>query len=569
MTAPSLFVRASGLSLLAAALSVPAEAQQLTALIRRGEPILGNGVFNRVEDLKVNNNGTWIAECTANYTLTADNVILRDGFMATREGANVSEPAGANLKGFESIDINDAGRLVMSVTFNGVSAQVDSGLMLDGRLIFQEDDILDAEGFGAGTVWDRFQVVKINDRNQFLLAGEVMDPTIGSNRDDMLILCEFNDDLELTSIEQIALEGREISDSIAGRDLRDVHNLTHNTALTNEGDYMWSAFITGPPPTDTVILINDTVIAQEGMDAPVTDRRWRDIGNKPLHMNDDRQFIFWGLMNSSGTTPELQATDSILVTGQLHDDGTLEIGKFVQEGDVIPSLAPHAIIEPSNNALIPSYYANNGHIYWIAQTNNPASLENEAVMRDFDIVFQRGLATVDGVTIQTIRSAANGMHVSRDGRYMMVEVNLLNVGESIVFMDFGTIVPIDQCEPSGATLESVEGMALPGDSLTFVMDGAQGLGVQPFLFFSPRRLGGECGVDLGFGEVLINSPIAHTQMGIDYLGTPTEITVNLPPDLSLADTTWYLQGLYVDVGDQLPEEDFRLTNGLKMEIGRP
>ena len=120
-------LRTTGLPLLSLIFAATtSSAQDPLAVLIETDPILGNGTFERVDDLKVNNNGTWIAEIFTDFSPPADNCVLRDGFVAIREGAVVSNPAGTNLKQFDTIDLNDNDQLIMIVSFNGTGSRIDA-----------------------------------------------------------------------------------------------------------------------------------------------------------------------------------------------------------------------------------------------------------------------------------------------------------------------------------------------------------------------------------------------------------------------------------------------------------
>ena len=123
---------------------------------------------------------------------------------------------------------------------------------------------------------------------------------------------------------------------------------------------------------------------------------------------------------------------------------------------------------------------------------------------------------------------------SSDGRYLIAEVTPKGFGESVVFFDFETIVPIDPCEAAPAPLTSSQGGALPGGTLEFSLDGGQAPGVATALFFSPRSLARPSGfgVDLGCGEILVGPRIVHSELGALYQDAPVPITVGLPADPS-------------------------------------
>jgi hypothetical protein len=72
-----------------------------------------------------------------------------------------------------------------------------------------------------------------------------------------------------------------------------------------------------------------------------------------------------------------------------------------------------------------------------------------------------------------------------------------------------------------------------------------------------------------FGELFAVAPYAFIGFGPPWVGPPALIQLNIPNNISLVDTEWYAQGLLIDIAGTLPEEDLRLTNGMRLEIGAP
>ena len=147
-----------------------------------------------------------------------------------------------------------------------------------------------------------------------------------------------------------------------------------------------------------------------------------------------------------------------------------------------------------------------------------------------------------------------------------------NVGETVLFVDFGLVIPIPGCHANPGRLSLADGLALPGDHLTLAMDNGQAAGVRPILFFSsaPSVPDSPCGTVTPFGELLID---LGSRFGRVLLPTwdgtnASSVDLPLPNDVALINAELYVQGLFVDI-NRTAAEDFRATNALRIQIGAP
>ena len=242
--------------------------------------------------------------------------------------------------------------------------------------------------------------------------------------------------------------------------------------------------------------------------------------------------------------------------------------KFVQGDDFIESLGAQL----AQFGSAPVYVSNSGDVYW-ATTTRAAAGQDSAYMRNLDVIVQEGVTLVDGNLVTGVRTAPNAFHVSPSGRFWVGELDLQNIGEAFVVADFGAAIPIPGCQGNAGTLALTDGVAVTGSLIELSMDNAQDFGVTPFLWVStaPAVAGSDCGVTTPVGELLVklgSSKILLAQ-NPPYSGVPSKMNFLLNADPALVNQVFYLQGVFVDLFQQFPGEDFRLTNGLRVEIGAP
>ena len=243
----------------------------------------------------------------------------------------------------------------------------------------------------------------------------------------------------------------------------------------------------------------------------------------------------------------------------------------MREGDTFPAISPFQVIRFD---AAPVFIANSGDVFWYSLFNNPDSNANQAYFRNQEVIVQEG-QLIEGNVVTSIRSNANAFHASPGGRFWIGEVALQRVGEALLFADFGLVVPVPGCFGNAGSLTNLAGMAITGGSLTLGMDDAQAIGVTPVIYLStsPAILGSDCGINTSLGEVLIGlggGRIVGKLTGPGWDGrSPSRFNLSLPPDPNLVDQEFYGQGLWWDIPGTSGAERFRLTNGLRIEVGAP
>jgi len=207
-------------------------------------------------------------------------------------------------------------------------------------------------------------------------------------------------------------------------------------------------------------------------------------------------------------------------------------------------------------------------VFWRAETD----AGDEAFMRNYTPIVIRNVTTINGSLVSRVEPADSAFHASTDGRFWIGRIELQNqVGRMLVMADFGLALPIPGCNGNTATLTIESAEPLAGGHLNLEMDQGQTPGVRPILLFSTRARipGSECGVNTPAGELLIStSNVIARLIAPPWNGTPTRFDLPIPADPSLIDVKLWIQGYFRDVGGLTPE-DFRLTNGLRVEIGAP
>ncbi len=333
-------------------------------------------------------------------------------------------------------------------------------------------------------------------------------------------------------------------------------------AYSNRGEWIGQISVDTPnSQADTIVLVNGIPIAREGEPSVISGRTWDDFRDPRVDINDLGDYV-WTAFLDRGPGGNLTSDRPMIMKNG---------AKFIQADDTFPAISPITI---NSFRSAPVFIANTGDVFWLAETNNPAANQDTMFLRNFDILVQEGVSRVGGALVSGMNNKGEGFHVSRSGRFWVAEVELQGQGETLLLIDFGAVIPIPGCVGNPATMVKTSGEALIGDTVTLELDGAQGLGVTPMVFFSagPAIPGSQCGINSKFGEILIGLG-AGTLLGkvveAPYAGSPVSVVLNLPPDPSLVDMKFWTQGVFWDVAGTTGGPAIQLTNGLQFQIGSP
>ena len=518
--------------------------------LQEGDTVIGVGHLTDVKPGVFNDQGMWIDLVDTDFPdLDRDFVLLRNGFVTLREGATLFTPAGAKIDEFRSYWMTNSGDLAMIMDMTGVPSANKTGAFWNTLPLAQLGLPFVSPQVPPGTTWQAFNVIKMNDSNTILMLGQIKRPP-ATRAEDCLIRFQVDSSGNLLSTDVLAVKNQ-IVPALGGDQINALGNTEHVISMNRHGDYIT---LVDPVVGGAAYLLNlNTVLAQESGPSPIPDRNWKTLTLLPkLSLNDFGEYAFSGALDGS--------TNAYLVV----KNGE----KFAQEGDALPALAPFVMGKGSS---APIYIANSGDVFWWVQASDGGA-NIDAYMRNDQVIVQQNRTVIEGIQVTKIESGESAFHVSPDGRFWLGKVDLQIIGHALIMVDFGLVVPVPGCLGNPGKLRVLDGRPLPGSRIRFSMDNGQALGVTPVLIFSQHAAipGSDCGIPSAFGEVLINtaSKIGRS-FGPLWGGSPSIISVNIPPSLALVDMELFAQGFFWDVGDQTPAENFRLTNALRIEVGAP
>jgi hypothetical protein len=289
----------------------------IQALVLEGDNVPGVGNITRIDNLAINDHGDWIVEADTDQANTiADQVYLRNGVLYFREDQPLAMPPGATISSIDSINLNNS--LNSGWNFflrNTGGTNNDSGVYLNGDLVRQEGTISGSPAFSPNTPYIGFFDVKINNQNQMSVIASIDDIAIPTTVDRAIVRLDPDPMGGYVEI-VLAKEG----DILPGQvdSVADFGTGPHASAFNDNGDVLYFADLNGLTTTDGTIYLNGTLIAQEGQASPIDGRSWLTLSSARVGLNNAGDYVHTGML--SGDT----ASDSIIVgnSGVVAQEGT-------------------------------------------------------------------------------------------------------------------------------------------------------------------------------------------------------------------------------------------------------
>jgi hypothetical protein len=477
------------LVLLFGASSLAAQSQYpITTLVLEGDPVAGVGNVTRVDNLHVNDIGSWVAELdTDNADTDADGVVLENGALYLRENQALGLPVGSTLDSFDALGIDSFDDCVHNFFLDGTTGSSDdSGVYFNTSLMIQESDISIAPELSAGTPYIGFFEVKGNDVAQMLIMASVDDPAISSGVDRALILADHGGLGSVFAERAIAREGQVLPGQVDA--VTDFDTGPHNFAFTNAGSAMFVADLAGSTAFNTAIYVEDggayTLVAQKGTASSVSPTRdWSSLASSKVDLKDGeacdgaseicdlaglQQWVYTGSLTGDSTT------NSIIVKGTHHGQF-----KLVQEGDSLSGMGGFKITSFGSG---PVYLGANGNVLYYADWDDTDTTKDTGLFLNGQLIVQEGVTLIGGVAIDNLRGIQDGYALSDNGRYIVFEAELAGGLEGVFQIDTGAAwenlddwlspTPVAAVEPGAAVTALGIGTLVPFSPITLTIANA-------------------------------------------------------------------------------------------------
>jgi len=528
------------------ALALPGGDQPtVVPLVQQTDTIIGIGELTSITYVSITNDRNWTAVIdTAFSDSDTDGALLRNGFVTLREGTTLFNPPGSVLDDWISVSFADNGHLGMLLRTRQGATVVD-GAFWNLVPVALKDEVIEAVPLGPNSDWDRFDVIKLNNRNELFVMGDIDNTSVSGTREDALIRYTLGPAGQVLDTTVLATKGMSVP--VLGTNINALGNTEHVLDVNNHGDFI--VYISGVGKN--AVLINmDRIAAQELDPAPAPNgRTWKTLALTKVSINDRGDYIVTGSLDGTSNNYLISKNNT----------------KFAQSGDLFPSMSASRL---DNGSSAPVVVANNGDVFWSPRFVGGT---DDCFARNYETIVQEGQTVIDGHLVSSVTAGENGFAVSRDGRFWVGRVELQGLGSAALFADYGLVLELPGCEANRGKLNYVSGSARLGCQFTISIDNAQKVGAIPALVFStgPAMQDSDCGIHTPFGELLFSPPRTRRIIVLPaWTGTPIQRTFNIPNDIALMDAAFWSQVAFYDASPAALEE-YRLSNGMRIEIGAP
>jgi len=521
----------------------PSPAQELVPLLRSNDVFGGEPVFSLDSPL-IDAHEDWAALVATFHTPNPHRRLVSNGELVASEG-DLLPDASARVNAWINIAGSRANLTALLELVPPVAPDAPvRALVRGGRVLVRVGDPLGAAGLPAGTLCRAIHACGANERDTVVALIET------GNLEYALVRFVFAADGDELLRSADLRTGQTLPDgSTAGVIALDGQQ-QFAQSVNERGDWMWR--VSGSDDRERLVT-RERVLLREGDPAPVPGRTLLELhAPVPVHHGfDSNDLGGWAALVRLSGDP---ASGVLLV-----ENGV----KLAQQGDVLPALAPDALVELDDTCV---RLSDSGHVYWVAHTSGSPT-RAQALMRDLDVVARTGVTMVGNQKLSVIDG--NNLEITADGRFVVVRAALLT-DRLLLRFDLGACVPIPGCGSNPGSLRLSSGFVLAGRTVRLELDGPAPAGAVARVHSSLGAAipGNPCGVLTPFGELLIDPTrrLPSFVAGVVTSGgvsSAVSTDVPIPADPTLVDLEPFSQGSFTS-----PSGVFR-TNALHLTIGAP
>lgn len=519
--------------------AAPSTAQEIVTLLRQGNLAAGESIIAidspLIDGRMIDGSRNWLAfvRTVSPSTLGQTRRLVTDGSVLASVGDVLADPPAritdlVNIAGSPS-------NLAAIVDLDGLAPPLPQRarvLLRNGQVVLMTGTPLNASGLPPETLCRNLYACGANDRDTVVaLVGT-------GNLEYALVRLVFDyRGVNVQRTVDLRTWGL-LSDGHIVSSIEFAGQAAFAQSVDESGNWLWRVTATDGRER---LVTRDRVLLRSGDLAPVPGRRIAALGfaTPSNHGLDLNEFGGWAsVVKLTGDA----GTDTLLIK-----NGT----KLAQEGDVLPALAPDALLDFDSTCV---RISSSGHVYWVARTN-AGFTTGFSLMRDLDVV----LRAVNGNAIDD-----HNFEITPDGRYLLARV-ILNGVRILQRIDLGASVPIPGCGSNPGTLRHTAGLMLVGHTVRLTLDGPAPLGALARIHCSREpAFPGPCGIFTPFGEVLIDRRRLLTTLVAGVVtGGAVHLDLALPNDPALIGFELFSQGSF-----RSPAGIIR-TNGLHLTLGAP
>jgi hypothetical protein len=416
-----------GLALAVSSSFAPADAQVPRVIARQMSGVPPIGRIAWVEQIAITDGGVWAIEADTTYWATPneDGVILKNDVIEHREGDPLTTPTGAKLRFFQSLSLARDGRIASASLMSGTTGFADDGgVFLGDTLLIQEGGTPPGTGWNPGTFYVWFSDVQLNVNGQVLVRGYVFDPFAAGCIDYFISILNTDAGGNFTSETLLAVE----ASGLPGIDdpVESIRFGPDAAAFNDAGQALFTVNLDqGPDSTmDGTVWYYDGVtsslLAREGTPSPVPGRNWGYLFRPSLSLNNNGDWVIRDQLDDSDVL-----TDDVIVKNGV---------KLVQEGDVLPSIAPYHLRKFGIGA---AHLTDAGDVLWYGKWSSPDQSRNEGLFLNDQLIVQEGVTmSPDGQLVTRIDDRDGKHYISPDGRYVIFLGFRADGKQAVFLLDF-------------------------------------------------------------------------------------------------------------------------------------
>lgn len=408
-------------------------------LLRNGDAITGVGLVTTIENLSVNNSGSWLVQVdTDNPDVNVDACLVKDGVLLVRENDSVPVPAGAAISSFDAVSVSGVGTFVGNVFLRNATTTTDSGVFLQDKLIIRESQISAAPEFSPNTPYIGFFEARTNANEQVYIVASVDDPLIPTTVDRALVIASTAGG-ELTGERVVAKEGDILPRQTEA--IADFGTGPHLSAFNTQEQILYFADLTGDTLVDGVIYLDLERIAQEGGASPVAGRSYEVLASRGLDLNNFGQVAFKANITGDVTDDEMIVADGKEL---IREHGTLSDIQPFQFTAFGLTTGPIAIDDL-------------GNVLWYGDWDDPNTTVDTGLFLNDTLIVREGDVLPGGGVLTAIANGEDSMGMSDDGRYIVFEGT---VTQSAIARNAALMIEVTGPPPVP------DGLRIPGAQMT-------------------------------------------------------------------------------------------------------
>ncbi|MEM9378609.1 MAG: hypothetical protein AAGB93_01580 [Planctomycetota bacterium] len=534
----------------------PAAAQTASLIGVAGQPIPGSGRVLRYDKVSVADDGTTFVEVLASNASGpgSEFVVLQNGVPRYREGDPLSAPAGATLEATGvGVQAHLAGRAA-GLFWHGVNAPAGSngGLYVDDALTLQLGDFTLAPNVDPLAQYTQLFHVEFLSRNEIMLVGKLEDPTRFHPNHFSIVRLEVDDAGALVAEEALVRGGDSLPGQ--GQNILRIGTSTGESAINSSGSLIFGADLFGSTLLSKVVYLDQTLLMQERSPSVVPGRDWGENFSVFVDLNEAGDWVMNAFLENVGQLDE----QVIVRSGEL----------FVQQGEVLPGTAPHALAGLGTEVWI----TDSGDVIWSGTWFDATGGLVRGLFFNRELVLETGVTRFGSTTLANFYAGFERASVSPDGSRMLMTgvVRRGDEASSAVFeivFDVGSNYCPNPPNSTGApgTLRVDGSSEVAANDLKLV---ARDLPTNVTGFFLTSRtadvipntgtiigntcVAGQIGRFVGPGQILGTGSAGAISLDVDLTRMPT------PNGLvgAVAGETWYFQAWHRDAFGGLPASVF-------------